>query len=98
MTRSSTRAFACAIALLAGAPFAARAQDVFDAAPVSSDASVKVTSTYHPAPTSRDGRHKPGVNAWVFQLAPVQSQRISVAQQVDYPKDVTIRNLPVVDR
>ena len=67
-----------------------------DAAPVSQDEAVKVTSRYDPAPTTADRQHKPGVNAWMFKLAPNQSQRISISQQVDVPKDVTISNLPMV--
>ena len=69
--------------------------ELIDAAPVSQDESVKVTSKYDPAPTTTDWQHKPGVNAWTFKLAPNQSQRISVSQQVDHPKDVKVGNLPV---
>jgi len=72
----------------------AQAVELLDAAPVSKDESVKVVSRYDPMPTTTDWRHEAGVNAWAFKLAPGQSQRISVTQQVDYPKDVTIRNLP----
>jgi uncharacterized protein (TIGR02231 family) len=72
--------------------------ELVDAAPVSQDESIKVTSTYDPAPTAADWQHKPGVKAWTFKLAPNQSQRISLSHQVDYPKDVKITNLPMVDR
>jgi len=72
--------------------------ELIDAAPVSQDEAIKVTSTDDPAPTTTDWQHRPGVKAWTFRLAPDQSQRISVSQQVDYPKDVKITNLPLVDR
>ena len=71
--------------------------ELIDAAPVSQDEAVKVTSTYDPAPTTTDWQHKPGVNAWTFKLAPGEARRISIAQQVDYPKDMTIPNLPTVN-
>jgi hypothetical protein len=74
-----------------------QAVELIDAAPVSQDESVKVTSRYEPVPTTPDWQHKPGVNAWSFRLAPGQSQRISVSQQVEYPKDVTMTNLPRVE-
>jgi len=74
-----------------------QAVELIDAAPVSQDESVKVTSRYEPAPTTPNWQHKPGVNAWSFKLAPGQSQRISVSQQVEYPKDVTLTNLPTVE-
>jgi len=76
----------------------AKTVELLDAAPVSQDESIKVTSTYDPPPTTADWRHKTGVKAWTFKLAPDQSQRISVLQQVDYPKDVKVTNLPMVDR
>jgi uncharacterized protein (TIGR02231 family) len=72
----------------------AQTVELLDAAPVSQDETVKVTSRYEPAPTTTDWQHRSGVNAWVFKLAPDQSQRVSISQQVDAPKDVMIRNLP----
>jgi len=71
-----------------------QALELVDMAPVSQDESVKVVSKYDPAPTTTDWQHKPGVNAWLLKLAPNQTQQVSVSQQVTFPKDVTIGNLP----
>ncbi len=68
--------------------------ELIDPAPVSHDETVKVVSKYDPAPSAIDWRHKPGVNAWTFQLAPNEKKQISVSHQVTFPKDTRIRDLP----
>ncbi len=67
---------------------------VIDASPVSRDTELKVESKFDPAPGETDWRHKPGVNAWTFDLAPNQAQRLSVSQALTFPKDSTVTNLP----
>ena len=68
--------------------------ELVDPSPVSHTETVKVVSKYDPAPTAIDWQHKPGVNAWTFQLAPNQTKQISVSHQVTFPKDTRIRDLP----
>ena len=68
--------------------------ELIDPAPVSHNETVKVASKYDPAPSAIDWQHKPGVNAWTFQLAPNQTKQISVSHQVTFPKDTRIRDLP----
>jgi uncharacterized protein (TIGR02231 family) len=70
--------------------------ELVDPAPVSTEESVKVVSTYDPAPTLTNWQHKPGVNAWTLQLAPNQTKQVSVSQQVTFPKDTRIRDLPSI--
>lgn len=91
MTLRIRHAIACAIATLAAAPFAARAQDV---SPVSRDTELKVESRFEPLPAETDWRHKPGMNGWTFDLAPDQTKRLSVSQALTFPKDSTVTNLP----
>ncbi len=67
---------------------------VVDASPVSRDTELKVETKLDPAPTETEWRHKPGVNAWTFDLAPNQTQRLSVSQTLTFPKDSTVTNLP----
>ncbi len=67
---------------------------LIDASPVSEDESVKVVSTFEPAPTLTNLDDTPGVDAWVFTIGPHQSQKIGVSQVVTFPKDARIRNLP----
>ena len=67
---------------------------VVDASPVSRDAELKVDSTFDPAPAETAWRHKPGVNAWTFDLAPNETKRLAVSHTLTFPKDASVTNLP----
>ena len=68
--------------------------DVLDATPVSRNEKIVVRSSYDPQPATFEWDKQPGVAEWTMALAPSQTQRISIAHVVSYPKDGVVGNLP----
>jgi len=68
--------------------------EVLDPTPVSRNEKIVVRSSYDPQPATTEWDKQPGIAQWTLALAPGQTQRISVAHVVSYPRDVVVRNLP----
>lgn len=61
--------------------------EVVSGIPVSQDGQISVKSSYDPLPTTLTWQDKKGVVAWLFNLAPSQSQVIGKSHEISYPKD-----------
>ena len=66
------------------------AVQVLETAPVARHEDIKVEARFDPKPTEDGWRKQPGVIAWLFELAPGQSQKISADYLISYPKDARI--------
>jgi uncharacterized protein (TIGR02231 family) len=66
------------------------AVQVLDAAPVSIDEQVKVTSTFAPQPADLAWNQQPGVAMWTLDLNAGQSARVAADHVIAYPKDARL--------
>jgi len=66
------------------------AVQVLDAAPVSVDEQVKVTSTFAPQPAELAWNQQPGVAMWTLDLGAGQTARVAADHVIAYPKDARL--------
>ncbi|MDE2367758.1 MAG: DUF4139 domain-containing protein [Burkholderiales bacterium] len=65
---------------------------LIEAAPVSVDEQVKVTSAFQPQPAETAWHQQPGVAMWSIELAAGQTARVAADYVVSYPKDVRVED------
>ncbi|QFZ84269.1 mucoidy inhibitor MuiA family protein [Variovorax paradoxus] len=67
------------------------AVQVFEAAPVSVDEQVRVTTRFSPQPVDQAWNKQPGLAMWRFDLDAGQTARVSADYTIGYPKDARLQ-------
>lgn len=67
------------------------AVQVLEAAPVSVDEQVRVTTRFSPQPAEQAWNKQPGLAMWRFDLDAGQTARVSADYTIGYPKDARLQ-------
>jgi len=65
--------------------------EVLEAAPVSVDEQVRVSSQFAPRPDDLSWNKQPGLTMWRFDLDPGKSARVAADYTIGYPKDARLQ-------